>query len=86
MEHKVIVFKNETGGIAIIDPISNYPHLNPNGYTLEQIAAKDVPSGLTYAIMDKSELPSDRTFRNAWEIPDELLVDGVGSPHNTFEV
>ena len=35
--------------------------------TIEELAAKDVPSGSQYKIVDVSEIPSDRTFRNAWE-------------------
>jgi len=33
----------------------------------EWIAAKDVPEGKPYKIVDVSDIPSDRTFRNAWE-------------------
>ena len=33
---------------------------------LAKIIAKDVP-GDKYQIVDKSEIPTDRTFRNAWE-------------------
>jgi hypothetical protein len=35
--------------------------------TIEEIAAKDVPAGKPFKIVDVSEIPSDRTFRNAWE-------------------
>ncbi len=35
--------------------------------TIQQIAAKDVPSGKPYKIVDAAEVPSDRTFRDAWE-------------------
>jgi hypothetical protein len=34
--------------------------------TIEEIAAKDVPQGKKYHIVDVSEIPTDRTFRNAW--------------------
>ncbi len=46
--------------------------------TVEQIAKKDVPSGLKYKIVNVSEISSDRTFRNAWTIADNELTDGVG--------
>ena len=40
----------------------------PNcGLTIEQIAEKDVPTGVAYQIVDVADIPSDRTFRNAWE-------------------
>jgi hypothetical protein len=56
---KRIVYKNDDGTISIIVPADC-------GLTVEEIAAKDVPSGKEYHIVDKSEIPSDRTFRNAW--------------------
>lgn len=33
----------------------------------EWIAAKDVPEGKPFQIIDVADVPSDRTFRNAWE-------------------
>lgn len=56
---KRIVYTNDDGTISIIIPAEC-------GLTIEEIAAKDVPSGKEYHIVDKSEIPSDRTFRNAW--------------------
>ena len=37
------------------------------GLTIEEIAAKDVPQGKPYKIVDVTNIPSDRTFRAAWE-------------------
>jgi hypothetical protein len=34
--------------------------------SLEQIAGKDVPAGKPYQIVDASEIPSSREYRNAW--------------------
>lgn len=34
---------------------------------LNWVAAKDVPAGKPFEIVDVSEIPTDRTFRNAWE-------------------
>lgn len=31
------------------------------------VAAKDVPAGKPFEIVDVSDIPTDRTFRNAWE-------------------
>lgn len=31
------------------------------------VAAKDVPEGKPFKIVDVADIPSDRTFRNAWE-------------------
>ena len=57
---KRIIFETDGGGIAIMIPSDNC------GLTLEQIRAKDVPSGKTSYIVDKSEVPTDRSFRDAW--------------------
>jgi len=69
---KRIIYKNADGTIAIIIPADC-------GLTIEQIAQKDVPTGLNYKIVDVSEISSDRTFRDAWTIDDSELTDGVGS-------
>lgn len=46
--------------------------------TIEEIAKKDVPTGYKYKIINKSELPNDRTFRDAWTINEDELTDGIG--------
>jgi len=56
-----IIYPTTEGGVAVIIPASEC------GLTIEQIAAKDVPAGTPYQIVDVADIPSDRTFRNAWE-------------------
>ena len=34
---------------------------------MEWIANKDVPAGKPFKIVDVTDIPSDRTFRDAWE-------------------
>ena len=68
---KRIIFKNKDGSIVRIVPAKC-------NFTVEEIAKKDVPTGLSYKIVDVSEISSDRTFRNAWTIDDKELTDGVG--------
>ena len=68
---KRIIYKNTDGSIAIIVPTDC-------GLTVEQIAQKDVPTGLNYKIVNVSDISSDRTFWNAWTIDDTELTDGVG--------
>ena len=58
-----IVYPNDEGGISIIIPTAEWLA----EHTIEELAAKDVPAGKDYHIVDVSEIPSDRTFRNAWE-------------------
>jgi len=71
---KRIIYKKNDGTISIIIPTAEAL----NSMTVEQIAKKDVPSGLKYKIVNVSEISSDRTFRNAWTIADNELTDGVG--------
>ena len=48
----------------------------------KDLAVKVVPKGLKYKIVnddeEKSFIPPDREFRNAWEIDEADLTDGVG--------
>ena len=55
-----IIYQTDDGGVAIIVPADC-------GLTIEEIAAKDVPAGKPYQIVDVADIPTDRTFRNAWE-------------------
>lgn len=48
-------------GVAIIVPAVEC------GLTIEDLAAKDVPEGKEFKIVDVADIPTDRTFRNAWE-------------------
>ena len=65
MNNPRIIYPTPEGGVAIIVPAVEC------GLTIEQIAAKDVPAGVPFRIIDVSEFPSDRTFRNAWEFSAE---------------
>ena len=56
-----VIYKTDDGGVAVIIPAPDC------GLTIEEIAAKDVPAGKQFEIVDVSDIPEDRTFRNAWE-------------------
>jgi hypothetical protein len=71
---KRIIYKQDNGTVAIVIPTPEALQT----MTIEQIARKDVPTGLSYKIVNVSEIPSDRTFRDAWTIADNELTDGVG--------
>lgn len=60
---KRIIYKNLDNSVGIIIPSPEAL----KSMTIEQIAVKDVPAGLKYKIVDISDIPTDRTFRNAWE-------------------
>ena len=55
-----IIYPNDEGGVSVIIPAAEC------GLTIEEIAAKDVPAGKPYKIVDVADIPSDRTFRAAW--------------------
>ena len=57
---KRIIYTADDGSVAVIIPSDNC------GLTVEQIRDKDVPTGKTSYIVDKSVIPTDRSFRNAW--------------------
>jgi hypothetical protein len=71
---KRIIYKNPDNSVSIIIPAPEALQ----SMTIEQIAKKDVPTGYKYKIVDVSEVPSDREFRNAWTIDEAELTDGVG--------
>lgn len=56
-----IIYPTDEGGVAVIVPAAEC------GLSIEEIAAKDVPAGKPYKIVDVSDIPEDRTFRGAWE-------------------
>lgn len=58
MEDKRVIYPNDEGGVSIIVPAP--------GATEEQVL-KAVPQGKPYKIVNAADVPSDRTFRNAWE-------------------
>ena len=53
---KRIIYPTPEGGVAVIIPAESV-----------ELAFKDVPEGVEYKVVDVSEIPEDRTFRNAWE-------------------
>ena len=72
-----IIYQNDEGGVDIIIPAKEC------GLTIEEIAAKDVPAGKPYKIVDVADIPTDRTFRAAWET--EITdPDGHGIGHEAW--
>ena len=60
---KRIIYPTDDGGVAIVIPAPEALET----MTIEEIAAKDVPEGKPFKIIDTADVPSDRTFRDAWE-------------------
>ena len=54
-----IIYQNSDGGVSVIHPTGELP--------IEDVCQKDVPAGTPYLIVEDDVIPSDRSFRNAWE-------------------
>ena len=78
--NKLIIYQTEDGGVVILTPAPNCLAER----TIEEIAAKDVPAGAPYKIINATDLPADRTFRNAWEAKIDV-PDGFGAESNEFQ-
>jgi hypothetical protein len=74
---KLIIYPNDDDGVAIVTPSPN------TKYTIEEIALKDVPKGKPYRIIEYTDVPTDRTFRNAWEA-DFIEPEGFGIGSEEF--
>jgi len=53
-----IIYSNTEGGVSVIIPTGEL--------SIEEVAAKDVPEGVAFEIVEDDAIPSDRTFRGAW--------------------
>ena len=52
-----IIYKTDEGGVAVIIPAVSV-----------ELAMKDIPDGVQYKIVEVADIPSDRTFRDAWTV------------------
>ena len=62
MTNQRIIYQNESGGVSVVIPTGELP--------IEEVAKKDVPAGVSYEIVSVDDIPSNRTFRNAWKLGD----------------
>ena len=75
-----IIYKQDNGRVAVIEPCTW--EINPatgENFTVVEVAKMIVPNGKKYKIVEDSDIPTDRTFRNAWTVDDSDLTDGTGS-------
>ena len=54
------IYTRDDGGISIVVPSDN------STSTLDEIKAKHCPSDRPVYTVDKSQIPTDRSFRDAW--------------------
>ena len=63
-----IIYKTPENTVSVIIPTSEWSG------SMEELAQKDVPTGLKYKIVEDSVIPTDRTFRNAWEVDTDFKI------------
>ena len=68
-----IIYKTAENTVAVMSASQEWSG------TMEELAKKDVPTGLKYKIVEDEIIPTDRTFRGAWEVEESELTDGVGA-------
>jgi hypothetical protein len=68
MSNYRIIYPNDDLGVAVVIPAPG----------IEQIEAlRAVPTGKPYLVLDVSDIPADRTFRDAWtaDFTDALIKE-----------
>lgn len=75
-----IIYNNDEGGVSVIIPSQEALAI----HGIEAIAVKDVPHGKPYKIVSVEDIPTDRTYREAWVVDDADLTDGIGGESNEF--
>lgn len=71
IREKVILYQDPNTNMVII--------MYPSGeLPLIETANKDVPTDVEYWIVNKDDLPDDRTFRDAWIIDKNILGKSFG--------
>ena len=69
--NKRIIYTNTDLTTAIVVPTDDTTDF-------EALAKKVVPKGLDYEIVDVSDVPSDRTYRNAWKHDTTASIQKIG--------
>ena len=75
-----IIYNQDNGTVAVIIPTPEA--LEQHG--IQAIAIKDVPAGKPFKIVDASDIPSDRSQRDAWTVDEAELTDGIGGISHEF--
>ena len=68
-----IIYQTKEGTVSVITATQEWSG------TMKELANLDVPTGLKYKIVEDSVIPTDRSFRSAWEVDEAELTDGVGA-------
>ena len=74
MVKRVVWNDPELDHVSILVPYFDAPEVRREEESDEEflirLIAKAVPDGITYHIVEDTDIPSDRIFRNAWEWED----------------
>ena len=57
----------ETKAAIVAEPITLDDVTLTEADIMASLAEKDVPAGVPFEIVDEADIPTDRTFRNAWK-------------------
>ena len=57
---KRIIYPNDEGGVSIVVPSPN------TSLSLAEFEARVVPTGKSRQTVDVTDIPTDRTYRDAW--------------------
>lgn len=66
-QDQIIVYPGDDNRAMIVIPAPQAL----SKYSIHDIAQRSVPPGRPWRIMDRRDLPTDRTFRDAWEYSDD---------------
>ena len=76
-----IIFENQDKSIGILIPTQECIDL----FGIEAIAKKDVEKDAPFWIVEDDFIPTDRNYRNEWQLPDDFREpDGHGGKSNEF--
>ncbi len=62
-----IIYTQPNGVAAIVVPAPD------TGLTIEEVAARTVPSGAAYSVVAADAIPAERTYRNAWVVTGDVI-------------
>tara|TARA_R100000231_G_scaffold67788_1_gene54340 strand:- start:772 stop:1002 length:231 start_codon:yes stop_codon:yes gene_type:complete len=71
-DYRIIYYKQGRSTVTVGIP------MDKTDLTVEEIAKRNVPTGQKYKIVNVADVPSDRSFRDAWQVDESELTDGVG--------
>jgi hypothetical protein len=77
---KKIIWERPEGGLSVTTLVKP----NPTTSDLTRSANRDIPKGIKYKIIDDTDLPSDRYFRDAWE-GDFTSSDGTSIGRTAYD-